>query len=958
MADPAGSSPSRCARAPGGTLATRADVEGLLLRLLAPLEARRSPGGARLDLPPPARAFPADVAGLEGFARPLWGLAAHAAGGGHHPAWEAVRRGLAAGSDPAHPEWWGRPGDADQRLVEMGTLGAALLLAPHEMWAPLAPAVQQRLAAWLAGAQQARPHDNNWHWFGVLAGLGLARVGRAHDVRAQRRALEAIESRALAGGWYDDRPREPGCAQRRVDGYTPFAFHLYGLLYAASGLGDAARAERLRARARTFAQGYRHWFDADGATLVHGRSLAYRWAPAAFWGALALANEEALPWGELKGLYLRHLRWWAAQPVLDAQGLLLRGHARELPEACEHYISGASPLWALKAFLPLALPATHPFWASAEAVPAAPGGPWADPVARMVLAQDGEQVLALCGGQDSPGFVTQAPAKYARLALSSRMGLALDVPGRTPGEPPWLGESTLVARDAAGEVRRLADPEQPRVVGSRVARRWRPWPDVVVETVLEGQPPWHVRLHHVETARPLVLEEWGFALPEGGAGLQAEVAGGEARLSAPQGASWLLDLGGTRTAGGGREVERAHLQHERVALPFLRAQLAAGEHTLACAVLGAGPREAAAAAAGAVPAALAEPGASTARAARNVEVSEGLRALLAERVRERRAGPAAGLAVGVVIAVRNRPTLVLEALASVAAQQRAPQRVVVVDDGSTDGTPAAVRAWLAAQGRPGWELLERAHAGAAAARNAGMAQVGDVDAFAFLDSDDLWPPDFLGRACAVLAADGRCVVATCDRRTLDVQAGREQLDRLAALVRDPMGWMVVQGAGFGSCSLLRAGAVRAAGGWPERLPTGHDGVLFAHLARLGRWAHVPGAACSMRRHHAGARGEAGHIYLQVRASTLRWARNYEEVLREEPWRVRLRPVVRAGMARRWVRASKESRRAGQPWRAWVFLGRALRWNPLYPQAWRQALKAARALRRHRRGLRKAQRGGG
>lgn len=931
MSEPVPSLAAPGSRAPGGTLVTREDVAELLLRLLAPLEARRSPGGARVDLPPPARAFPARVAGLEGFARPLWGLAAHAAGGASHPAWEAVRRGLCAGSDPSHPEWWGLPGDEDQRLVEMGTLGAVLLLAPHEAWAPLPPAAQERLAHWLAHAQHARPHDGNWHWFGVLAGLGLARVGRARDLAAARRALEALEARACPDGWYDDGPRARGRAQRRLDAYTPFAFHLYGLLYAGSGLGEADVAQRLRARARRFAQGYRHWFDADGATLAHGRSLAYRFAPAAFWGALAWAGEEALPWGEVKGHYLRHLRWWARQPILDAQGLLTCGHARALPAACEAYISGASPYWALKAFLTLALPATHPFWASAEAAPPPAGPPLPDPQPGLVLQHDGEQVLALSAGQASPRFVSQAPARYARLALSSRLGLALDVAGRGAGEPAWLGESTLVARDAQGAVRLLADPEQPCVEGTRVARRWRPWPDVVVETVLEGDAPWHVRLHHVETARQLVLEEWGFALPEGGAGLACEVQAGAVRLAPANGAgepgaSGLRALEGPAEAGCVREVREAHLQHAAVALPFLRRVLVPGCHELATAVLGAGPRGAA-------------------RWGAPPQPTPALRELLARRVAQRRAGPAAGLRVGVVIAVRNRPTLVLEALGSVAAQSRLPERLVVVDDGSTDGTAAAVRAWLATHARPGWQLLERAHAGAAAARNAGSERAGDVDALAFLDSDDLWPPDFLARACEALAADPRRVGVTADRAIADVAAGSTRLDPLAGFVRDPVGWLVRLGAGFGSCALLRASAVAQAGGWPERAPTGHDGMLFLRMSQVGPWGHVPGAPCTMRRHHAGTRGEADHIYRQLGVPTLRWALNYERLLREVAPAACWRPRVRAAMARRWTNAAKECRRAGLAWRSRACLRRALGWNLLYPQAWRQALKTALVARR-------------
>lgn len=58
--------------------------------------------------------------------------------------------------------------------------------------------------------------------------------------------------------------------------------------------------------------------------------MTYRFAMAAFWGALALAlalaGEEALPWGVVKGLYLRHLRWWSRPEIADRDGVLSVGY--------------------------------------------------------------------------------------------------------------------------------------------------------------------------------------------------------------------------------------------------------------------------------------------------------------------------------------------------------------------------------------------------------------------------------------------------------------------------------------------------------------------------------------------------------------------------------------------------------------------------------------------------------
>ena len=54
---------------------------------------------------------------MEGFSRPLWALGPYWLGGGAaEPFASLYRRGLAAGTDPQNPEYWGDPGDYDQLL--------------------------------------------------------------------------------------------------------------------------------------------------------------------------------------------------------------------------------------------------------------------------------------------------------------------------------------------------------------------------------------------------------------------------------------------------------------------------------------------------------------------------------------------------------------------------------------------------------------------------------------------------------------------------------------------------------------------------------------------------------------------------------------------------------------------------------------------------------------------------
>ena len=338
----------------GNPLETREDVEKALLDLFNPLLPAFSEGGARVSLGATAAHFDFAAADLEGFARPLWGLAPYAAGGGDFPHWPLYAKGLANGTDPKHPEYWGKVTDRDQRMVELAAIGFALRLVPQHLWDPLDERARRNVASYLL---EARPHqfaDNNWKFFRVMIDLGLERIGVDFDRSLTETYLRELEAFYLGDGWYRD-GNVP-----RVDHYIPFAMHFYGLIYAALAQSDGDRKQRFREWARLFAPNIRHWFADDGGTLVFGRSMTYRFACAGFWAALAFADEEALPWGEVKGYYLRHLRWWARHPITERDGVLSIGFGYANLLMSENYNSPGSPYWAFKAFLPLALDPSHP----------------------------------------------------------------------------------------------------------------------------------------------------------------------------------------------------------------------------------------------------------------------------------------------------------------------------------------------------------------------------------------------------------------------------------------------------------------------------------------------------------------------------------------------------------------------------------------------------------------------
>lgn len=93
--------------------------------------------------------------------------------------------------------------------------------------------------------------------------------------------------------------------------------------------------------------------------------------------------------------------------------------------------------------------------------------------------------------------------------------------------------------------------------------------------------------------------------------------------------------------------------------------------------------------------------------------------------------------ISVIVPVYNRAALLPATLDAILGQTLAPMEVIVIDDGSTDATPAVLRSYM-----PRIRVLRVPNGGDLAARNAGISMASGR-LLAFCDSDDLWRPDYL-----------------------------------------------------------------------------------------------------------------------------------------------------------------------------------------------------------------------
>jgi glycosyltransferase involved in cell wall biosynthesis len=189
-----------------------------------------------------------------------------------------------------------------------------------------------------------------------------------------------------------------------------------------------------------------------------------------------------------------------------------------------------------------------------------------------------------------------------------------------------------------------------------------------------------------------------------------------------------------------------------------------------------------------------------------------------------------------------------EALASVVGQVRPADQVIVIDDGSPD--PAAVQ--QAVSRWPGRiTLLRQANAGAAAARNAGIAAAG-AEWVAFLDADDRWLPDFLGRQIAFLDARPDVDLVWADATIVGdtPAAGRTFMSMCPSSGPVTLESLLAQTCNvLTSTVVVRRNLVIEAGSFDVELRRGQDFDLWLRLVSRGARAAYHQEVLAVRRLH-------------------------------------------------------------------------------------------------------------
>jgi glycosyltransferase involved in cell wall biosynthesis len=223
--------------------------------------------------------------------------------------------------------------------------------------------------------------------------------------------------------------------------------------------------------------------------------------------------------------------------------------------------------------------------------------------------------------------------------------------------------------------------------------------------------------------------------------------------------------------------------------------------------------------------------------------------------------------ISAIIPTYNRSRFLPRALRSVAEQTYRPIEVIVIDDGSTDGTADLIPAQRDMLAAAGIELiyLQQQNGGPARARNNGLSRVSGAYV-ACLDSDDFWKPDFLATMQRLLAtypsagmAFGGYLSVDTDETFLSERPTGLPAQPNEGLIQNPFPRIMDYMPTGTPCIVMRRSALDAVGGFDVNFHIGEDWDLWYRVGKQFDFAYcLTGLTCcrehpnNMPKYNAGA----------------------------------------------------------------------------------------------------------
>ena len=290
--------------------------------------------------------------------------------------------------------------------------------------------------------------------------------------------------------------------------------------------------------------------------------------------------------------------------------------------------------------------------------------------------------------------------------------------------------------------------------------------------------------------------------------------------------------------------------------------------------------------------------------------------------------------VSIVLPTHDRLRFLREAVASVLAQTVVDWELVVVDDGSTDGSVA----WLESLGDPRIVVVTQPHSGnPAALRNLGVANA-QAPWIAFLDSDDLWAPQKLELQLARLTANPASRWSCTGVSFIDDQ-GHPIAQQGGKPYRAQSGWILEQLLTFSAAAttptlMIHRSLFDEAGGFDERVLLREDYDLELRLAARSEIHALP-ESLTLIRHHGGRTSSLARV-----ADLYRWNATVFRKFARTAANRELRTIGRRQCAVQQIECARALSRSGQHRSALAACFSAIRETPFRRNVWRAAAGCA------------------
>lgn len=268
--------------------------------------------------------------------------------------------------NPDSPDFLLWETSSTQRLVDAAYLAESFLRAPEATWQQLDETTKKRYIERFQRLKVVRPAYNNWLLFRGLIEAFLMSVGEEADQYALTVAANKINEWYLSDGWYSDGP------EFSLDYYNAYVIHpMYIEMLEVlnkhnfwTPISTGLAVKRMQ-RFNIFME---RLISPEGTYPAFGRSVVYRMG--AFQTLAMAAWKYGLPEGLSNGQVRSALtavmnNMFKIEGNFNEGGFLQLGFAGHQPELSNYYTNNGSLYMTSLVFMPLGLPADHPFWSDA-----------------------------------------------------------------------------------------------------------------------------------------------------------------------------------------------------------------------------------------------------------------------------------------------------------------------------------------------------------------------------------------------------------------------------------------------------------------------------------------------------------------------------------------------------------------------------------------------------------------